>query len=429
MGLIEDLRADFDLFYSDNKAYKTKVDGISDLLGLHDKMQLRSDFLPTYIVGDYTEQRSKYVLIGMNPFFDEERNSQEENFKNGTWERYQNFVKQFFMFRKNLHLSSHYYSRLAQLFAGLDGISLSTDDQKWNYYDKNLISIDLVPYHSGGFGLPSKLSFDQDKYLNKRFDSCFDFIRGVQHKLVIMNGKAFHTLLKGNVRLVNHQTLKLTDKTTLHGFRYKEVPCIMFDWMITQPGSGVNNIHMKTVIPQFVRDCFGDNFVVKQTFTNLPKAEQTAIRSQQLSIGAVAAMTELRTIQLEFWTRFSEYLAQNSRTLVPVRPRPLHNYDVGAGDSGVHIAFVILIDKGIISCEYYVINSKGLYNRLEANKAAIEAKLGFAMTWEFLPRRKASRAVLRRSGVDLLRKDNYPDYFKWLKDTGERIIEVFPRYA
>ena len=157
------------------------------------------------------------------------------------------------------------------------------------------------------------------------------------------------------------------------------------------------------------------------------QSKQLYVRSN--SLGAVAAMTELRTIQLEFWTRFSEYLAQNSRTLVPVRPRPLHNYDVGAGDSGVHIAFVILIDKGIISCEYYVINSKGLYNRLEANKAAIEAKLGFAMTWEFLPRRKASRAVLRRSGVDLLRKDNYPDYFKWLKDTGERIIEVFPRYA
>lgn len=259
MGLIEDLKEDFGLFYSDNKAYSAKVDGISELLGLHGKMQLRSDFLPTYIVGDYQGKQSKYVLIGMNPFFSQEANTREEDFKGGTWERYENFIRRFFQYEMRQGSPSRYYKSLARLFAGLDGIPVPSGPQLWEYYERNVVSIDLIPYHSAGFGLPNKLSFDQDKYLNKRFDSCFDFIKGMQHRLVIMNGKAFHTLLNGSPRLVDSRSLKLTERTTLYSFRFKEVPCIMFDWMITQPGSGVKTIHKDTVIPQFVRESFGES--------------------------------------------------------------------------------------------------------------------------------------------------------------------------
>jgi hypothetical protein len=259
MGLIDDLRADFDLFYLDNAAYRAKVDALSALLKLKDERRLRSDYLPTYVVGDYKSERSKYILLGMNPGFSEEHNQQEEQFKNGTWDRYDNFIAQFFVWRKQNGLGSKYYRTLSKLFAGLDGISLRSEGDAWDYFQNNLISIDLIPYHGANFGMTTRLESDQERYLSKRLATCFEFVHEMKHKLVVLNGRLFYTLLSANPSIAAGRGTKLNDKSTLYAFRYQGVPCILFRWMLTSRFSGVDRDPqtMSVTIPQFVRETFG----------------------------------------------------------------------------------------------------------------------------------------------------------------------------
>ena len=169
MTLADEIRRDHDLYYSDPNAYKQKVNGVADLLQLKGPSKLMPHLLPTYVVGNYQTPHPKYVLFGMNPGYNEEGNAKEESLKTGGWERFQVFTSEFFRLFKESGLDSKYYRRLAHLFAGIDGVSLPTNEDVYDYYYGNLVSIDLVPYHSTSFGLPSKLSRDQLSYLQKRW--------------------------------------------------------------------------------------------------------------------------------------------------------------------------------------------------------------------------------------------------------------------
>jgi hypothetical protein len=133
--------------------------------------------------------------------------------------------------------------------------------------------------------------------------------------------------------------------------------------------------------------------------------------------------------QLEYWTQFSQYLAESSKVLKARKPQPQHWYDLSIGDARMNIALVVSFREDFISCEIYIPDNKELFKTFFLEKDKIEAEIGSAMSWEDLPGKKAARIRLRQDSVDLSDKVRLPEYYKWQKEKAEKLREVFLKYA
>jgi hypothetical protein len=255
MKLLDEARQDFELFYANKARYQENVRRVANLLQLDGDAALRSDILPTYIVGDYADKRSKIVLLGMNPHFEEERNRKEEAYKSGTWEKYDNFIRTFFTFFKSNGIRSKYYLTLAHLFSGIEGRGLPADLGIYDYYQQNLINIDLVPYHSGSFHKP-RLTHDAEKYMSERLHGMLGFVEETRPRMAIFNGGAYCDLLR-NQGLLRGQQGKQIGKTTAYCFKYREIPCTAFSMMINSHWAALTTSHLENEIPRVIRESFG----------------------------------------------------------------------------------------------------------------------------------------------------------------------------
>lgn len=246
-------KKDFDLFHSEYREYKKKVDQVSDLFKLKNRFRLRSDYLPTYFVGNIQDKNSKYVLFGINPGFSEKQNSIEKAWKKNSWKDYLNFTKNFFILFKDHQLKSTYYKRLSKLFCGLDNIELESYDEIYDYYHKYLLNIDLIPYHSTSFGISSKLSEEQKEYFKKRFESNLKFLKTIKTKLIIFNGNPFYLLLIKNGLVKHDKKIRLNKHVTMYFFKLNKAPCVLFDKFITQPAFGLSYKDLSKKIPNLIK--------------------------------------------------------------------------------------------------------------------------------------------------------------------------------
>ncbi len=170
---------------------------------------------PIYFTGNTCNKgKDKYVLISLNPGAKKPNYSIEDIIMNISYVLYGNYNPidwlNFYIHFYELFfingLTSNYYTRLINLFAGLHGLPLSSFSGKgtrrqrtiYNFYDRYLINIDLIPYRSQS---TSSLSTGSSAicYLNKRFDEVLDQVQCIRNKFnlikVILNGKVFVDLI------------------------------------------------------------------------------------------------------------------------------------------------------------------------------------------------------------------------------------------
>lgn len=255
---LEEAKIDFELFHNNYGRYKEKVDNISALFKLKKKAKLRSDYLPTYLVGDFESKSYKYVLFGINPGFSEEQNPKEETWKKSSWEDYLNFIKRFFTLFKENGMKSPYYIRLSKLFSGLDNIELNGDSEIYDYYQKHIINIELIPYHSTCFGISNQLTEEQKLYFKSRLNSGIHLLKRLNVKLILFNGNPFHLILiKNNLIYYDHK-INLNKYVNMYTFKVQDVPCVLFDKFITQPGFGLSYEDLKNKIPGLLKAEFKD---------------------------------------------------------------------------------------------------------------------------------------------------------------------------
>lgn len=245
-------KKDFNLFYSNRKKYKEKVDKISDLFNLEGGARLRSDYLPTYFVGNFKDKKYKYVLFGINPGFSEKQNDIEENWKKGSWQNYLGFVQNFFILFSKNRMKSSYYRRLSRLFCGLDNIELADYDEIYNYYHQHILNLDLIPYHSTSFSIGNNLSKEQLDYFKKRIKSNLDFLKTINTKLIIFNGNPFYLLLIKNRLIDYNKKIKLNKCVNMYFFKISDTPCVLFDRFVTQPAFGLSDKDLKIRIPNLI---------------------------------------------------------------------------------------------------------------------------------------------------------------------------------
>jgi len=128
-----------------------------------------------------------------------------------------------------------------------------------------------------------------------------------------------------------------------------------------------------------------------------------------------AELTDNNLIQLDFWKNFSDYLTKTKTPFTGGTGRPQPWYALRIGNSKIHLELTISVQYNFIRTELYIPDNKELYNKLFENKTEIETAFGHTLDWrEDMESARASRIQFKREEIDIKRKENHDEAYKWL---------------
>ncbi|UOQ80993.1 DUF4268 domain-containing protein [Hymenobacter sp. 5414T-23] len=137
--------------------------------------------------------------------------------------------------------------------------------------------------------------------------------------------------------------------------------------------------------------------------------------------------SDLKLLQQRFWNEFKDW-TQHHRPQSQLRlgrtPRPQHWYEISIGTSKAIISLTSNSREQRIGCELYIHRDVALYQRLEANKAAIDQALGDQPEWQDLPDSTAFR-IVKYHACSPLDEAQWNAYFAWLHDQAEIFHRTF----
>jgi hypothetical protein len=138
------------------------------------------------------------------------------------------------------------------------------------------------------------------------------------------------------------------------------------------------------------------------------------------------ALTDTKQLQLAFWEQLHADL-QTHPGIRTQKPRPQHWTNLPIGRSGARLGAILNSREEKIAVELYLgdENAMAYFRELEANKAAIEEELGYAVDWRALPDKRASRILLLREKCPLEDQSRWPEYRAWLTAKLEDFDRVF----
>lgn len=143
---------------------------------------------------------------------------------------------------------------------------------------------------------------------------------------------------------------------------------------------------------------------------------------------AAGSVSDTNLQQLDFWERVRDYGSTDAPTIKRWQtPRPQHWYDISVGSSQCHIGLTVNSVKKQGAVELYIPDNKELFAKLATNRESIESALGLSLEWMELPRKKASRIVVRHDG-DFLDPEQSQELLVWLVETANTFSRVFPQY-
>lgn len=144
-------------------------------------------------------------------------------------------------------------------------------------------------------------------------------------------------------------------------------------------------------------------------------------------------LSELRTLQLRFWTDFKAYMESRGSFVRCQKPLPQNWTNHAIGRSGVHLTSIASTwDSETnsrdpeIRAELYMdgANAKQEFAALEKQKDAIERALGFPLKWHNSENTAACRIYTRQS-ADFFNDLLWPQQFEWLRQRLETMHRVF----
>ena len=105
-----------------------------------------------------------------------------------------------------------------------------------------------------------------------------------------------------------------------------------------------------------------------------------------------------------------------------------HWYDLSIGSSKCHIAILYLVQRNEIAIEFYISNSKELFDTLYSHKDDIENIVGTSLDWRKLPDKKASRILLTKE-FDLSDSSLLQCEIDWIKEYTLKFKKAFIQYC
>jgi hypothetical protein len=135
-------------------------------------------------------------------------------------------------------------------------------------------------------------------------------------------------------------------------------------------------------------------------------------------------LTDTKLLQLDFWSKFKEFVQEKNGKIKLRKAYPQHWYDISFGSSNAHISLTINSQSEQMACEIYIPDSKKLFTCLYNNKDSIESELSEQLVWEELPEKKASRIKLISQG-SISNQEQWHNYHSWLLEKVIKFQKVF----
>lgn len=165
-----------------------RAEEFNRIFKFREEERLRSDCAPVFFAGNV--KQSPFCLLGLNPAYKKENYDKERNILNERgWK--QTYLKFFeWAFEK---ISSQYYSRFAVFLSGLLGEEEYPENREGRFQilNKNLVNLNLIPYHSERIRLQGNFTAEQRKLIRPYLKTLEELVNCVPRKAVIMNGAPY----------------------------------------------------------------------------------------------------------------------------------------------------------------------------------------------------------------------------------------------
>jgi hypothetical protein len=138
-------------------------------------------------------------------------------------------------------------------------------------------------------------------------------------------------------------------------------------------------------------------------------------------------LTEVKRLQLEFWTRFRDALAETKQLPSVQEPRPRYWYNVPIGRAGIHLSNIMDTWGNRFGIRLYMRHRRGGQEALEQlidQKAQIEAELGESLKWDSNPDAKDKVITLERK-ADVRNRAKWDENVKWMVEKTLAMRKVF----
>lgn len=191
------------------------------------------------------------------------------------------------------------------------------------------------------------------------------------------------------------------------------------DWLNEHTDSNINIFAIQMEVWKISSSPYAPKFQVIAKPNDWAKAVKKATAQSELS--------DTKLLQLEFWTKFREYVQENNGKVKLRKAYPQHWYDISFGSSSAHICLTVNSQNEQMACEIYIPDSKQIFSSLFEKKDDIERKLSEHLVWEELPEKKASRIKLITKG-NLSNQTDWEQYHSWLLEKVTKFQEVFGKF-
>jgi hypothetical protein len=192
------------------------------------------------------------------------------------------------------------------------------------------------------------------------------------------------------------------------------------DWLNEHTDQNINFFAIQMEVWRIGDSPCAPKFQIIAKPNDWAKAIKQATGSSELS--------DMKLLQLNFWSRFNEYASQNKGKIKLRKPQPQHWYDISLGSSNAHLGVSVNSQSAQLTCELYIPNSKPLFRALYEKRDEIETAISEELVWEELPGKKASRIKLVTEG-DVTNENEWLQQHRWLLDKVKTFHEVFGRFV
>src|SRR3989344_725305 len=135
-------------------------------------------------------------------------------------------------------------------------------------------------------------------------------------------------------------------------------------------------------------------------------------------------LSETKLQQLDFWTKFKDYVKnRDPRANFGRSPSAQHWFNVSMGNSDAHVALTMNSIKNLLGCEIYINRSKDLFHFLQERKDEIEKEIGEQIDWGDAA--IASRIKIHKEASDVFKQSEMEQYFAWLYEKTILFQKVF----
>ncbi|MEL6490760.1 MAG: DUF4268 domain-containing protein [Cyanobacteria bacterium J06621_3] len=146
-----------------------------------------------------------------------------------------------------------------------------------------------------------------------------------------------------------------------------------------------------------------------------------------------SGLTEIKKLQYEYWTAFSEYAQEHATRINPTKPLHQHWMNIAIGRSGFKLNAIASFKPEMVSDNPHEIRAevcigckeaKAYFQMLEQCRGGIEAEFGDSLSW-YNPSEANQCRIYARQSVDLHNRKEWSAQHQWLANKLDRLHKAF----